>query len=306
MGPDPQPATLLTNSSEQRGAIHDIGYRHYDGPRLGERYIQRSLYLETFKGAFGLGRSARSKVMPLLLLAVMTFPALVMAVIPSVTGARELPVGYSQYLFNVQVVIAIFVGSQAPVVVSRDLRFRVVSLYFSRPLHRVRYVQAKYAALATALFVLLALPLTVMFLGALLAELPLGEQLPPYLRGVAAALLYAAVLAGIGLVIAAFTPRRGLGVAAVVAVLLVLSGIRAMVAALGMEFDQLTLAEYAGLISPFTLVDGTVTLIGAESSLGEAGPPGGPGALVFPGLALALVAACYTALTARYRKVSVS
>lgn len=306
MAPDQEVTTARTGTPGQRGAIHDIGYRHYDGPRLGDRYIQRSLYLETLKGVFGLGRSARSKVMPLLLLVVITFPAFVLAIVTSVTQATEIPVGYTGYPFTVQVVIAIFVGAQAPVVVSRDLRFRVVSLYFSRPLGRARYVQAKYAALATAVFILVALPLTVLFLGALLAELPFGEQLPSYLLALVAAGLYALVLAGIGLVIAAFTPRRGLGVAAVVAVLLVLSGLQAMVSALGMEFGQQTLAQYAGLISPFTLVDGTITLIGADSSVGDAAPPDGPGALVYPALALALVAGSYAALVARYRKVSVS
>ena len=42
------------------GAIHDIGYRHYDGARLGASYIRRSLFVETLRGAYGLGRSARS------------------------------------------------------------------------------------------------------------------------------------------------------------------------------------------------------------------------------------------------------
>lgn len=307
MVPEPQPAPTSPQGTGERGAIHDIGYRHYDGPRLGARYIQRSLYLETLKGTFGLGRATRSKVMPFLLLAVITFPALVLAVVTSVTGADEVPGGgYGAYAMNLQVVVAIFVGSQAPAVVSRDLRFRVVSLYFSRPLGRAQYVQAKYAAMASSLFLLIALPLTVLFVGALLAELPLGEQLAPYLRSMVGALLYAVVLAGIGLVIAAFTPRRGLGVAAIVAVLLILSGLRAMVAGLGLEFDQETLAQYAGLISPFTLVDGAVTLIGADSTLGAAGPPDGAAALVFPALLVAVVAGCYATLIARYRKASLS
>ena len=74
--------------------------------------------------------------------------------------------------------------------------------------------------MVTALFVLMALPLTILFLGALLAKLPLRDNLPDYLRAMAAALLYAMVIAGIGLLVAAMTPRRGLGVAAVISVLL--------------------------------------------------------------------------------------
>jgi ABC-2 type transport system permease protein len=289
-----------------RGEIHDIGYRHYDGPRLGERYIQRSLFVESLKGAYGFGRSARSKVMPLLLLAVMSLPAIVMVIVTSVVGLSELPTEYTEYPISMQIAISIFLGAQAPALVSRDLRFRVVSLYFARPLGRQQYVLAKYAAMATALFVLIALPLTILFLGALLAELPLGEQLPDYLRSLGAAFLYALVLGGIGLLIAALTPRRGLGVAAVVAALLVLAGLQATVQALGQEFDQETFAGYAGLLSPFSLVDGVVsTVLGGESSV-LVGPPGAVGAAVFVAVAVLVVAGSYAALVARYRKVSVS
>ena len=68
------------------GAIHDIGYRHYDGPRLGAAYIRRSLFVETLRGAYGLGRSARSKVMPLGLLALMALPALAVGIVTGYFG----------------------------------------------------------------------------------------------------------------------------------------------------------------------------------------------------------------------------
>ena len=57
----------------RRGAdvIHNIGYRHYDGPRLGRAYARRSLFSQSLRGAYGLGRSAKSKVLPMLLFAVM-------------------------------------------------------------------------------------------------------------------------------------------------------------------------------------------------------------------------------------------
>ena len=43
--------------------------------------------------------------------------------------------------------------------------------------------------MAAALFILMALPITLLFAGALLAELPLGEQVPDYLRAMAGAAL---------------------------------------------------------------------------------------------------------------------
>ena len=287
-----------------QGAIHDIGYRHYDGPRLGRGYLRKSLFAESLRGSYGFGRSTRSKIMPILLLAGICLPALIVSIVTAAFRADELPITYTAYLFQVQVVIAIFVAAQAPAIMSRDLRYRVISLYFSRPLDRTDYVQAKYAAMVTALFVLMALPLTILFLGALLAKLPLRDQLPDYLRAMAAALLYALVIAGIGLLVAALTPRRGLGVAAVISVLLVLSGVQLAVQGISTEFGNDRLAGYSGLLSPFSLVDGVATkLFGAESSLPVA-PPGTLGATVFTVAYVLLVVGCYAGLLIRYRRVA--
>ena len=228
----------MSEPTAPAGAIHDIGYRHYDGPRLGTSYIRRALFLETFRGSFGLGRSARSKIMPFLLLSVMVLPAVVVGIVAGYFGFDELPLGYTEYVVTMQVAVTVFVGSQAPAVMSRDLRFRVAPLYFSRPLSRQQYVQAKYAGMAAALLLLIGLPLTLLLAGALLAEMPLGEQVPDYLRAMGGAVLYALVLGGIGLVVAAMTPRRGVGVAAVVGVLLVLSGLQGAVSAMAERVRQ--------------------------------------------------------------------
>lgn len=284
------------------GAIHDIGYRHYDGPRLGASYVRRSLFVDTARGAFGLGRSGRAKVVPFLLLTVIAGPAVVMGIVTGYFGLPSLPLDYTEYVFALQVAVVIFLGSQAPVAVSRDLRFRVVPLYFSRPISRSQYVQAKYAGLAAALFALMALPLTLLLAGALLAELPLGDQLGSYVRGLAGAAVLALVLAGVGLVIAALTPRRGLGVAAVVGVLLVSAGVQGIVRGLAEEFGNDDLAGYAGLLNPFTLVDGVVAgPLGGESSLGAAPDTPLMGA-VFAMTATGLVMACYGVLLLRFRK----
>jgi ABC-2 type transport system permease protein len=294
-----EPISELGTAPTQTGAIHDIGYRHYDGPRLGTAYIRRSLFVDTLRGAYGL---ARSKVVPMMLFAMMTLPAVAIGIVTGYFGMDTLPLGYTQYVFTLQVAITIFVGAQSPAVMSRDLRFRVAALYFARPLSRQQYVQAKYAGMAVALFLLMAIPLTLLFAGALLSELPLGDQVPDYLRAMAGAALHAVVLAGIGLGVAAMTPRRGLGVAAVVGVLLVLSGLRATVTAMAAEFGNATFAGYTGLLSPYSLVDGVVSgLLGAQSSIGQA-PPGQTGGAIFALVTVALVAGCYAGLLARYRK----
>ena len=291
----------------ETGAIHDIGYRRYDGPRLGRPYAERSLAVSSLRGAFGLGRSTRSKVMPVILVVVMVVPALIIAAIVVITNADELPVAYTSYAIHLTVVSTVFVAAQAPQSVSRDLRFRVVALYFSRPLTRRSYVRAKLAAMSAALFVLMGLPLLVLYGGALLAGLPFWSNTRDLLAGLAGVAVFAAVLASIGLLIAAWTPRRGIGVAAVVAVIVVLGGVCAIAQGISKEQGHNdTLAGWFGLIGPYQLVDGVqVWALGAEATT-PAGPPGTAGGPVFAAVTVALVAACYLLLVRRYRGVTAS
>lgn len=287
------------------GVIHDIGYRHFEGQRRGRSYIRRSLFVDGLRGCYGLGRSTRSKIMPMALLAVMCLPALAIVAISAVLGGGRLVAGYPSYLLNLQLVVSIFVAAQSPVLVSRDLRFRVTSLYFSRPMERVDYVFGKYGAMACALLVLTAAPLTIMFLGALVVGLPVGGQVPDYLRAMAGAAVLSLILAGVGLVIAAVTPRRGLAVAAVVAVLVVLSGVQAIAQEIATEQGAGDAAAYLSLISPYTLVEGLQSsLLGASSPLPS--PPGVAGAAAFAVAAVLLIEGCFAALLLRYRSVSVS
>ena len=289
-----------------QGVIHDIGYQHYDGPRLGRRAITRALFLESAKAAYGLGRAAKSKIMPMLLLAAICLPPLIMVAITSFANLNELPGDYTTYILNAQPLVMIYVAGQAPASVSRDLRFGVMPLYFSRPMGRIDYVLAKYGALAVALFVFMALPLTILFLGALLAKLPLGEQLPDYSRSMAGAALLALVLAGLTLVIAAITPRRGLGIAAIMAVLVVLSGVQAATQGIAVETQHESVATYASLLSPFTLVhDVQHVLLGAKSVLQESPVPAA-GIAVFLGATVLAIAGAVGALLLRYRKFTTS
>jgi ABC-2 type transport system permease protein len=237
---------------------------------------------------------------------VMILPALIIAAIGVFGGDDKLPIEYTAYAVNLQIIVAIFVASQAPQSVSRDLRYRVVALYFSRPLSRNAYVQAKLLAMSAAIFLLLAVPLVVLYGGALLAEMSFWTNTRGFLISLVGAVVFAVVLASVGLVIAAFTPRRGLGVAAIVAVLLVLAGVAGTVQGIADHENNHTIAGYAGLISPFTLVDGVQTwALGAKTSTNTS-PPGTTGGIVFVLVTIALVAGCYGLLVLRYRRVSVS
>ncbi|WP_030193439.1 ABC transporter permease [Streptomyces sp. NRRL S-87] len=284
--------------------IHNIGYRSYEGARLGRAYARRSLYAQSLRGAYGLGRSAKSKVLPMLLFGIMCVPAaIIVAVAIAVPGSTDLPIEYPNYAMLLQMVIGLYLASQAPQTVSRDLRFRTVPLYFSRPIERVDYVLAKYGAMASALFILTAAPLLIMYIGSLLAKFDFATQTKGFAQGLVSVLLLSLLFAGIGLVMAALTPRRGFGVAAVIAVLVIPFGAVSTVQVIANETGADGAIEWLGLFSPMTLVSGFQSaFLGAKSTFpGEVVPSTGVG-LVYLLAALGVIAGSYGVLMARYRK----
>jgi ABC-2 type transport system permease protein len=295
----------IPSGGPRAGVIHDLGFRHYTGPRAGSRAIARSLFVDSLRGAFGIGRTTKSKIMPMLLLVAAIFPTVIIAIIVGADDRIELPVKYTEYPLSISALVSLFVAGQAPASVSRDLRFRVVALYFSRPLQRIEYVVAKYAALATATFAMMAIPLIVLYAGALLAKLSVGSQTPDFARALAGAAVTAVVVAGIALTIAAMTPRRGLGVAAIIVTLLVLAGIAGTVSSIGDENHALKTAAYAELASPFTLSLGAAHSLFGGPSAADYPPPGATGGAIFTVVCVAVVAVCFALLAVRYRKVTI-
>jgi ABC-2 type transport system permease protein len=303
--PAPQPpAPSALPPAPGDDVIHDIGFRHYDGTRFGRGWVVRSLLVETVRGVFGLGRPAKSKVMPWALIAILLIPPLVIAVTILLIGGDELPISYTQYPGAMELVISLFVAGAAPYCVSRDLRHGVMPLYLSRPMKRSDYVLAKYAGLTISLFGVLAAAETLLLVGALLMKLPVGAQLAGWAGGILTVAILALVLSGIALVVAAFTPRRGLGVAAIITGLLVVSGTVQILISTANDKGYPTLASYLPALSPFSLVDGlAVRLLGVSPSNGASYPAGVLGLLVFGSTAVAVVGACLAILIRRYQKV---
>ncbi|MFF7179821.1 ABC transporter permease [Streptomyces sp. NPDC008121] len=292
--------------SPETTQIHNIGYRSYDGPRLGRAYARRALFSQSLRGAYGLGRSAKSKVLPMILFAVMCVPALIIVAVAVATKMKDLPLDYTRYAIFTQAVIGLYLAAQAPQSVSRDLRFRTVPLYFSRPIERADYVLAKYGAMASALFVLTASPLVILYVGSLLAKMDFADQTQGFGQGLVSVALLSLLFGGIGLVMAALTPRRGFGVAAVIATLVISYGAVSTLQGIAYGTDNLGAIKWLGLFSPVTLIDGVQTaFLGATTSFpgGEGvGPTAGAG-VVYLLVVLALIAGSYAVLMRRYRKV---
>jgi ABC-2 type transport system permease protein len=292
-------------SDQTSGVIHDIGYRHYDGPRLGRAAITRALMLSSLRHAYGLGRSGRSKVMPILLLAVMVVPA---AIVVGIENAMKLdkplivPVDYA---FLLQPVVALYLASQAPQLFSRDLRYRSIVLYLARPPRRSDYALAKLTALAGALMVLIGLPLVILYAGALLAKYDFTDMTRQFLDGLAGALLLAVLLAVIGGLIAAATPRRGFAVAAIIAALIVSFAAAVTVSGIADSRRDMSsaAARYANLGSPFTLAQTVQTFLLRDRHEGTWMPTTQQG-VVFVAVYVVLIALCGWGVNRCYAKVA--
>jgi ABC-2 type transport system permease protein len=281
--------------------IYDIGYRHYDGPRLGRGYSTRALAVHSLRGVFGLGRPARSKIVPFALAAIMIMPSIVGIAMMALIQQRGIP--YSGFAVVMQAVVAIFLAAQAPTVVAPDLRHRVLPLYLSRPVSIAEYVGAKVAAMTVAVFALIAVPLTLTYLGELVVDMPGPPATGEYLGAVVMALLLSVLLSAFGLALASFTPRRGLGVASVITVYLLSSASVPIVYGSLYSTGNESAAAWAWLANPFWLVDSVQHwLFGTPPhSIESAAYPSGPASAA---VLVLLIAAGLAALGLRYRKAA--
>jgi ABC-2 type transport system permease protein len=297
-----------TTRESPTGVIHDIGYRPYSGARLGEGAVAWSLFVTGLRHCFGLGRSARSKALPMILLGLMLLPALILVGVlvqaKDLLGINEQLVAYSTYPITTQLLISVFVASQAPALVSRDLRFRTLTLYLARPLRRTTYVLVRMASLTAATFILVGLPLLVMYVGGLLADLPVGRETELFLEALLGALLLAGCLAGPAALVAALTTRRGLAVAAIIVVLLVSYAVVSPIQGIGTAEGHDTIAQVAGLFSPYTLTNGLqVWLFDSPSAMPTKPTGDGVGLLHLLAVVVVLVGSV-GAMLWRYRKLA--
>jgi ABC-2 type transport system permease protein len=323
-------------ASTEAGVIHDIGYRRYTGRRLGRAQIIRALYWHSLRSAYGLGRGAKAKIVPVLTFVIMCLPAVVNAVTIARGNSRLVP--YDTYANQLRVVVMIiFIAAQAPELVSRDLRSHVLPLYFCRPLRRLDYPVAKLAAFITACLALIEIPLLLLYLGTV-AQVHNGSavwaQTRALIPGLLVGLMWSVLLAAIGLALASMSGRRAYATGSIAIYFFltwILSGILIAVtqrnvlrtvlvkpppgapvppgAATGpggtfqahvITQAPTTATHLVGLVSPFTTLDGVRQWLGGTST-GPVPGVGGYGAL-YGAMLLVLLAASLGSLAARYRK----
>ncbi|HUC24102.1 MAG TPA: hypothetical protein VMA73_15440 [Streptosporangiaceae bacterium] len=319
LGATVNPASSATDS---RGVIHNIGYRRYDGNRLGRAAIVRALTWHSLRSAFGIGRGAKAKIFPALLFGLMCLPATVSAVALATNPHGAPIVGYDNYVPSVRaVVMLIFVAIEAPNLVSADLRNHTLPLYFARPIHRIDYPVAKLVALVLACLVMVEIPLLLLYVGTASQERGAGQVWEQTLRlgpGLLYGAAWAVLLASIGLLLASTTGKRVFAMCAIGIPLFftwILANVLAHVGAQAFgptgSGEPSALASLAGLISPFTLLGGLLRWLQGSPATGPGYHPlqattigsyGSAYGVLFAVLTVAAIAG----LVARYRKVGVA
>ena len=291
--------------SSATGAIYDLGYQRYEGPRLGRRAAVATLVWASLRAAYALKRSGRAKIVPWGLGALLMAPAGVSVAVAALAPGVPPPFTYDDYLWSLWILLAIFVAAQAPELVSSDQRHRVLSLYFSHALERSDYALAKLGALAAAIFGLALAPMLVLLIGRVMLAADVveafGNELEHVPQVIGAPLIYAIPMAALSLAIAAYTPRRAYATGAIIAVFIVSAAIGGI---LGEAITSGPIGDLSQLLFPLVPIDGT-----RDWLLGETIPDSPVGATGFPlylfGLEwLAIVLIGSAVVVWRYRRVA--
>jgi ABC-2 type transport system permease protein len=309
-------AGAATGEGSAAGVIHDIGYQRYDGPRLGRWQIAAALCWHSLRSAFGIRRGAKAKIVPVITFVIMCAPAVINAVAMALSSSHSRIVDYDTYTPTLRVIIMlVFIAAQAPELVARDLRSKVLPLYFAKPMRRLDYPAAKYAGFTLACLAMLDIPVVLLYLGTVFQVhgfSAVWAQTRAFIPGLLVGLMWAVVLAAIGLALASVSGRRAFSTGAV-AIFLFMTWILAHVlvtiasqqarggpggpphgafCSADFQAGSSHTAHLLGIISPFNALDGVRQWLGG-TNCGIVANPGqygwvyGLALLVFLGAGLA-------------------
>lgn len=295
---------MATPAPSAPGTIYDIGYRHYEGERLGRPYAVRSLIRHGLRVVFAFGRGPRARLVPLGVGAIVTLPAIIQAAVAAMTNEMIQVITYSTYFLQMSLMFALFCAAQAPELVSADQRTRSLVLYLARALRRSDYVLAKVAALAIGVFFLALVPLLILFAGHVFAAATPWDafkaELPELAPIVGTSLMVGILMGSLSVAISSLTPRRAFATAGVIGYFLVVAAVVEILR----EVIESGWDRWLVLLNPFLVLGGFVEWVfkTPQEFLGS-------GFAELPGWTY--VAGClgYTAvaglvLWARYRKVA--
>jgi ABC-2 type transport system permease protein len=253
----------------QYGEIFDRGYRHYDGPRLGQAQAIWALARYSMARSLGMRRPWTAKIIPMVLYAAVSIPVLIAIGIRAFFPAFEF-LAYPEFFGAIFLLVGIFVALIAPEMMSSDRHDRLLPLYFSRPIGRSSYVLAKLLATGLLTLSMSLLPAVVLWLGnGLLATEPvtaLRAGLGDLGRIVVAGTMIAFYLGSIGLLISSFTGRKSVAVGVIILGFVLSESLA--IALIEAFRDQPDLLRWAFAISPSRTIATLVGQLFGEPDIG--------------------------------------
>jgi ABC-2 type transport system permease protein len=156
--------------TEQTGAVFDLGYKPYEGTRLGRSGAIRAIIKDGMRRVMGLRRKARKKVYPWTLVVLLALPAIVFVglafFLSTFSPEADSPFGgHSEYLGLSGAIVMLFVALAAPELLISDREQGVLSVYSSRPITAWDYIAARAGALFAVVATFVLAPNILMYFG---------------------------------------------------------------------------------------------------------------------------------------------
>jgi ABC-2 type transport system permease protein len=202
------------------GTVFDIGYRNYTGGREGRWHSRRAVFKDGLRTALGLGRGGRAKILPWFFIFVLSFIAMIMALIAGAVDRMQGPGAAEQagipshgdYYGIASIVVFVFAAVIGPELLCRDRREGTINLYLVRPITATDYLISRWAAFMVVTLGALWMPQLILFLGLCGGAPDPGAyfaahwlDIPKFLLAGVAMAMYAVTLA---MLTASFTTRR--------------------------------------------------------------------------------------------------
>lgn len=206
-------------TAEGSAQILDRGYRKFDGRRSGVWGAVRSTAWHSTRSVLGLGRKARHKIAPVLVIVVAMFPAIVFVGLAAFLGGDEflrdglegvIP-EFSELPRQSLAAIVLFTGLVAPEALVRDRRDGMLSLYLSTPLTRFTYMLAKVMSIGGLIAIVVLVPTVIYLLGLTFASFGpdgFGDWITVLARILVSGTLASLVYALVSMAAASITDRR--------------------------------------------------------------------------------------------------
>jgi ABC-2 type transport system permease protein len=205
----------VSNAGRGDAQIVARGFQRYEGPRSGVPGAIRSVSWESIRATLGLGRRARSKVFPVIAVAIAYVPAIVFVgiavLIPGDLLDPNEVADYAGYYGFIILAIVLFTAAVAPEVLVSDRRNGMLAMYLSTPLNRTTYLAAKAVAVAVTLGLVTLGPPLLMLVGYTVEGVGpdgLGGWLTTLLRIVASGVAISAAYAAVSMAASSLTDRR--------------------------------------------------------------------------------------------------